>query len=112
LTPPPVVAAPPAPRSVVPKAPPVPLITPLEDSPRGARRPSSFAPQISSGESAPPAAAPPRKEPAKHNRSMWALFAVAGIVFAIGARMSRDRDDAPQPTAPPPAPEAKPAETA
>lgn len=101
LTPPPV-----QPQKIVPKAPPIPRIAPLEDTPsRSVRGPSSF---VTPDLPAPPA--PARKEPAKHNRSMWALFAVAGIVFAVGARMSRDRDDAAHALAP--AADPKPAETA
>jgi hypothetical protein len=43
---------------------------------------------------------------------MWALFAVAGIVFAVGARLSREHHVIPEPV-PPPALEApKPVETA
>jgi CheY-like chemotaxis protein len=50
--------------------------------------------------------APTRSARGKENqdagttRSMWALFAVAGIVFAVGARLSRDRELAR--SAPPP----------
>jgi CheY-like chemotaxis protein len=97
LTPPPVQAAPPA-RSAIPKAPPAPvIITAAEETPsRLARRPSSFATP-----SAPEA--PAKKEPAKDNRGMWALFAVAGIVFAVGARLSRDREIAAAVPPPPPA---------
>jgi hypothetical protein len=43
---------------------------------------------------------------------MWALFAVAGIVFAVGARLSRDHQVIPEPVPPPAAEAPKPAETA
>jgi CheY-like chemotaxis protein len=110
LTPPPVQPAPlpppPPPRNVIPKAPPPPVIAPVEETPsRTVRRPSSFATD------APAAAAREvvrEKEPArdalKPSRSMWGLFAVAGIVFAVGARLSRDRELT-RPV-PPPAPPA------
>ena len=83
-----------------PKAPPPPVITSLEETPsRTVRRPSSFA----AGEVPPPPPAREARDTAKPNRTMWALFAVAGIVFAIGARLSRERELA-HPPAPPPAP--------
>jgi CheY-like chemotaxis protein len=74
------------------------------------RRPSYYAP---------PAEAPVKTEPTRSSRAgMWALFAAAGIVFAVGARMSRERElaaqappQAPQPiatAAPPPPAEAAP----
>jgi CheY-like chemotaxis protein len=50
---------------------------------------------------------PPRgkeNQDAGTTRSMWALFAVAGIVFAVGARLSRDRELARSPAPPPVAP--------
>jgi hypothetical protein len=85
------------------------------DLPRS-RRPSAYAP------AAPMPMAPPvHPEPTRTGRAgMWALFAAAGIVFAVGARMSRERELAaqapppppPQPTAvvaPAPAPEPPPA---
>ena len=102
LTPPPV-----APRPA-PKAPPPAVIVSSDETPsRAVRRPSSFA-----------SAAPPRSEPrpdpvkeardsAKPSRSMWGLFAIAGIVFAVGARLSRERE-----LAHPPAPPADPAPVA
>jgi DNA-binding response OmpR family regulator len=56
---------------------------------RTVRRPSAFAARE-------PAAAAPEvvkpKDTTAPNRSMWALFAVAGIVFAVGARLSRERE--------------------
>jgi hypothetical protein len=101
LTPPPVQPAPPPPRSILPKAPPTPVIAPADETPsRAVRKPSSYL----------PAANEPAKEPkeikldsSKTSRSMWGLFAVAGIVFAVGARLSRDREIA-QRAAPPPPP--------
>jgi hypothetical protein len=83
LTPPPV-----APRRE-PKAPEAPVITTVDATPsHRVRGPSSYAIREV-----------PRAEPAREsgdlarpNRSMWALFAVAGIVFAVGARLSRDRE--------------------
>ncbi len=63
------------------------------------RRPSSFA----------AAEAPPRadvakepRDPGKPSRTMWGLFAVAVMVFAVGARLSRDRELAHPPAPPPP----------
>ncbi len=105
LTPPPVM---PTPRSLAPRAPQLPVIIQAsEESPsRFVRRPSDFAPHAAATE----APAPPK--PVTHNRSMWALFAVAGIVFAVGARLSRDHQVIPEPV-PPPAIEApKPVDTA
>jgi CheY-like chemotaxis protein len=97
LTPPPV-----APVSrALPRAPAPPSIASLEETPsRTVRRPSSFA----AGEVPPPA--PPReiRDPGKPNRTMWGLFAVAGIVFAVGARLSRDREMAHAALPPAPAP--------
>jgi hypothetical protein len=64
----------------------------LEESPapRRVRRPSAYAP-------------PPRPEPRRESRmTMWVLFAVAAFVFAVGARLSNDRDASPSA---PPAPE-------
>lgn len=59
------------------------------------RRPSHYAPHA--------AEAPARTEPSRTGRAgMWALFAAAGIVFAVGARMSRERELAAQ-VVPPPA---------
>jgi hypothetical protein len=75
----------------LPKAPPAPVITPLEETPsRTVRRPSSFAP----AEVPRPPARDPReaRDPGKPSRTMWGLFAVAGIVFAVGARLSRERE--------------------
>ena len=108
LTPPPVMPTPP--RDLAPKAPPLPVIIQAnEESPsRSVRRPSDFAPHAAAAE----APAPSPKEPVAHNFRMWALFAVAGIVFAVGARLSRDHQVIPEPV-PPPAVEApKPAEVA
>jgi CheY-like chemotaxis protein len=92
-TPPPVLpsAAPPTPRptSIVPKVSPPPAMSTADESPvRFARRPSAFVPNSAA------APAPARKESTKDSRMMWLLFAVAGIVFAVGARVSRDRQDA------------------
>jgi CheY-like chemotaxis protein len=112
LTPPPVVPTPP--RPVEPRAPQPPVILHAsEESPsRAVRRPSDFAPHAPAAVVAPAPAAPTPKEPVAHNRSMWALFAVAGIVFAVGARLSREHHVIPEPV-PPPALEApKPVETA
>jgi hypothetical protein len=109
LTPPPVMPTPP--RPLAPRAPPLPVIIQAsEESPsRVVRRPSDFAPH---GAPAAEAPAPAPKEPAAHNFRMWALFAVAGIVFAVGARLSRDHHVVPEPV-PPPAVEApKPVEPA
>jgi CheY-like chemotaxis protein len=105
LTPPPVM---PTPRSLSPRAPQLPVIIQAnEESPsRAVRRPSDFAPHAAAAE----APAPPK--PVTHNRSMWALFAVAGIVFAVGARLSRDHQVIPEPVPPPAAEAPKPAETA
>jgi DNA-binding response OmpR family regulator len=107
LTPPPVM---PTSRSIEPRAPQLPVIIQAnEESPsRVVRRPSDFAPHAAATELP---AAPP-KEPVKHNRSMWALFAVAGIVFAVGARLSRDHQVIPEPVPPPVAEAPRPAETA
>lgn len=102
LTPPPVMPTPP--RPLAPRAPPLPvIIQAAEESPsRVVRRPSDFAPHAAE---APPAAtvpAPaPTKEPSQHNLRMWALFAVAGIVFAVGARLSREHHVVPEPVPPP-----------
>jgi hypothetical protein len=78
------------------------VITALEETPsRAVRRPSSFAsPEaLARTESAKEA-----KDLARPSRSMWGLFAVAGIVFAVGALLSRDRELA-RPAALPPLPE-------
>lgn len=56
----------------------------ITPDPRRSRRPSSYAP-----ESAPPAPQPPASSATKP--TMWLLFAAAGIMFAVGARISRDR---------------------
>lgn len=97
LTPPPVIPTPP--RPLAPRAPPLPVIIQAsEESPsRSVRRPSDFAPHAAASE----APAPAPKEPAAHNFRMWALFAVAGIVFAVGARLSRDHRAVPEPVPPP-----------
>ncbi len=92
LTPPPVAPVP-RPRLPVPS---MPVITSLEETPsRTVRKPSSFAapralerPERSERSDAKEAKA----DTAKPSRSMWALFAVAGIVFAVGARLSRERE--------------------
>ena len=107
LTPPPVM---PTSGAIEPRAPQLPvIIQPNEESPsRFVRRPSDFAPHGAAAE--PPA--PPKKEPVIHNRSLWALFAVAGIVFAVGARLSRDHQVIPEPVPPPAAEAPKPAEPA
>ena len=107
LTPPPVM---PTPRSIEPRGPQLPVIIQAnEESPsRVVRRPSDFAPHAAAPE-APEAA---KEKPVTHNLRMWALFAAAGIVFAVGARLSRDHQVIPEPV-PPPALEApKPMETA
>ncbi|MEP7122306.1 MAG: response regulator [Byssovorax sp.] len=105
LTPPPVM---PASRAIEPRAAPLPVIIHAsEESPsRVVRRPSEFAPHGAATESP----APPK--PITHNRSLWALFAVAGIVFAVGARLSRDHQVIPEPVPPPAAEAPKPAEAA
>lgn len=134
LTPPPVQPAPP-PRSILPRAPVVPVITPADETPsRVVRKPSSFAPDAaaaSAREAAREREVQKDKETArdatKPSRTMWGLFAVAGIVFAVGARLAHDRDLArqkalaapvvtaepravePSPPPPPPAPTAAPA---
>ncbi len=64
---------------------------------RGFRRPSSYAPE---------AVLTPRKEPRDIRFTMWLLFAAAGVVFAVGARWSRNHDlfggaPAPEPGGPP-----------
>jgi hypothetical protein len=57
-----------------------------------------FAPPL------PEPAAPAKSDASHTNRAgMWTLFAAAGIVFAVGARMSRDRSLS-EPTALPPPP--------
>jgi hypothetical protein len=55
---------------------------------RTVRRPSAFVAR--EPVTAPEIAKP--KDAASPNRAMWALFAVAGIVFAVGARLSRERE--------------------
>ena len=107
LTPPPVM---PTSRAIEPRAPQLPvIIQPNEESPsRVVRRPSDFAPHGAAAESP----APPKKEPVIHNRSLWALFAVAGIVFAVGARLSRDHQVIPEPVPPPAAEAPKPVDPA
>ncbi len=95
LTPPPVA---PVPRPRLPAPPPPPVITSIEETPsRIVRKPSSFAAVESPARPEPVEA----KKDAKPSRSMWGLFAVAGIVFAVGARLSREREI--NQTAPPPA---------
>jgi hypothetical protein len=108
LTPPPVMPTPPRPLAL--RAPPLPvIIQPSEESPsRSVRRPSDFAPHAAAVE----APAPAPKEPVAHNFRMWALFAVAGIVFAVGARLSRDHHVIPEPVPPPAAEAPKPVEAA
>ena len=62
---------------------------------RSVRKPSSFLPDPRGRRAADVMGAPPppkAAEPGKSNRTMWGLFAVAGIVFAIGARIARDRE--------------------
>jgi CheY-like chemotaxis protein len=101
LTPPPVQPAPP-PRVMVPRPPPTPVITPLEETPsRAVRKPSSYATDVAAAREV---VKEPAKDAAKPSRSMWGAFAVAGIVFAVGARLSRDREMAH--AAPPAAPTA------
>ncbi|MEO7327787.1 MAG: response regulator, partial [Minicystis sp.] len=102
LTPPPVTPAQAKVARVM--APPMPAITSNDETPsRAVRKPSSYV----STEPARPL--PAKKEGARDTRAMWALFAVAGIVFAVGARLSRDRQDTPPP---PVAAVAAPVETA
>jgi CheY-like chemotaxis protein len=107
LSPPPVEPAPPAPAVSAHARPAVPAPSfdeRLDETPsRTVRRPSSYAVPD----------APPRPSRGKDaqeggtTRSMWILFALAGIVFAVGARLSRDRELA-RPTPPPAAtPEAQ-----
>jgi len=113
LTPPPVMPTPP--RPIEPRAPPPPVILQAnEESPsRAVRRPSDFAPHAAAPAAAAPAApAAPTKEPVAHNLRMWALFAVAGIVFAVGARLSRDHHVVPEPVPPPAVVAPPPVETA
>jgi CheY-like chemotaxis protein len=107
LTPPPVM---PTPRNIEPRGQPLPvIIQPAEESPsRVVRRPSDFAPHGH----APEAPEPAKDKPVTHNLRMWALFAVAGIVFAVGARLSRDHQVIPEPVPPPAAEAPKPADTA
>ena len=64
---------------------------PQPQEPRRVRGPSSYA----------PAEVAPAKPVKKDSRTMWAMFAVAGIVFAVGARLSRDRQDVAAPAAEP-----------
>lgn len=110
LTPPPVQPAPP-PRSILPKAPPTPVIAPIsaiaphEETPsRVVRRPSSFAPDANAAAARDAERESKSKRDGKPSRSMWGLFAIAGIVFAVGARLSRDRELAARPPAPAPQP--------
>jgi DNA-binding response OmpR family regulator len=112
LTPPPVAPAPA--RSVIPRPPAPPVILSNDETPsRLVRRPSSFAPSV---EAVQRVAEKPAPVPhAGTKRSMWALFAVAGIVFAVGARLSRDREiehAAHNPAPPAAPPEARAAGTA
>ncbi|MFO0758997.1 MAG: response regulator [Byssovorax sp.] len=94
LTPPPVLPAPPKPARLAAPTAPI-IITANDETPsRTVRKPSSYVAIEPREKEA------PKKEGAKDARTMWALFAVAGVVFAVGARLSRDRQDA----APPPAP--------
>ncbi len=88
LTPPPVM---PEPRSAPPPAPR--LSPPAPPVVQSTQRPSMYAPHAH--EVTPPVRAPK----AKDSRAMWILFAVAGIVFAVGARLSRERQE---PAAAPP----------
>ncbi len=82
LTPPPVM---PEPRSAPPPAPR--LSPPAPPGVQSTQRPSMYAPHAH--EVAPPVRAPK----AKDSRGMWIHFAVAGIVFAVGARLSRERQE-------------------
>lgn len=111
LTPPPVMPTPP--RPIEPRAPQPPVILHTnEESPsRAVRRPSDFAPHAPAV-STPAVPTPNEKEPVVHNLRMWALFAVAGIVFAVGARLSRAHYVVPEPVPPPAAEAPKPVETA
>jgi hypothetical protein len=75
----------------MPKAPPAPVVTPLEETPsRTVRRPSSYAPAEVPRPSARESREP--RDQGKPSRTMWALFALAGVVFAVGARLSRERE--------------------
>ncbi len=89
LTPPPVVEPQQAAAPIVAAAPPPgparvePRPAVLEESPvpRKVKRPSAYAPS------------PPQPAPARESRTtMWVLFAVAAFVFAVGARLSRERE--------------------
>jgi hypothetical protein len=92
---------------MVPRPPPAPVITPLEETPsRAVRKPSSYATDVAAAREV---VKEPAKDAAKPSRSMWGAFAVAGIVFAVGARLSRDREmaHAAPPAAPPAVAEAQ-----
>ena len=99
-TPPPAMAAPIPPRKAPGGKTPAPLaIHMLEESPTlPVRRPSAFAPATTTVKDK------PRKAAAKSSRTLWALFAVTGVAFAVGARLSRshhgDAQAAPLPSAP------------
>jgi CheY-like chemotaxis protein len=103
LTPPPVIPAPAPAKSVAPKAPLPPVIIARdEETPsRSVRKPSSYAPAEAPAR-VEPVKETKEKDPAKPSRSMWGLFAVAGIVFAVGARLSREREIAATAAPPPP----------
>ncbi len=57
-----------------------------------ARRPSRPPETVHAGASARAEPARESRDSSRPSRSMWGLFAVAGIVFAVGARLSRDRE--------------------
>jgi CheY-like chemotaxis protein len=72
------------------------------DKPSRLRMPSSYAP-----ETAPPA--PPKE---RSHAAMWILLAVAGTMFAVGARIARERETASSAPAPVVVPAEAPAPTA
>jgi hypothetical protein len=83
----------------------MPVITSIDETPlRAVRKPSSFVPSEAPHK---PEREDLRKDAAKDtgkpSRSMWGLFAIAGIVFAVGARLSRERELAQRAAQPPPA---------
>jgi DNA-binding response OmpR family regulator len=57
---------------------------PIEETPSARRypRPSAYAPEA--------ALAPPRKDPKEVRFTWWIAFAAVGVVFAVGARWSRE----------------------
>lgn len=70
---------------------------PVEElSPIHATLPSSHAPRMRMPEPAPqaspPAAEPPKRESPALRAGAWILFALAGVVFAVGSRVSHQRN--------------------